>query len=85
MEHEALAMVFAFHKFKHDLLDNKIVFYINHVALAYLMNKPQVSSCIVRKLLLFLEYEFKVVYKLVHIWAICTIWATRYYKINMCT
>jgi hypothetical protein len=70
MEHEALAMVFALHKFKHDLLDNKLVFYVNHVALAYLMNKPQASSCIIRWLLLFLEYEFKIVYKLGHIYVL---------------
>jgi len=36
------------------------------MALVYLVNKPQVSSCIVRWLHLFLEYEFIVVYKLRH-------------------
>jgi hypothetical protein len=70
MEHEALAMVFALHKFKHDLLGNKFVFYFNHMVLVYLMNKPQVSSCIVKWLLLFLEYEFLVVYKLGHIYVL---------------
>jgi hypothetical protein len=34
------------------------------VALIYLVNKPQVSSIITRWLLLFLEYDFKIVYKL---------------------
>jgi hypothetical protein len=38
MEHEALTMVFALHKFKHDLLGNKIVFYVDHMALVYLVN-----------------------------------------------
>jgi hypothetical protein len=66
MEHEALAMVFALHKFKHDLLGNKFVFYLDHMALVHLMNKPQVSSCIARWLFLFFEYEFIVVYKLGH-------------------
>jgi len=66
MEHEALAMVFAFHKFKHDLLGNKFLFYVDHMVLVYLVNKPQVSSCIVRWLFLFSEYEFVVVYKLGH-------------------
>jgi hypothetical protein len=46
MEHEALAMVFALLKFKNDLLGNKFVFYVDHMALVYLVNKPQVSSCI---------------------------------------
>jgi len=66
MEHEALAMVFALLKFKNDPLGNKFVFYVDHMALVYLVNKPQVSSCIVRRLLLFLEYEFIVVYKSGH-------------------
>jgi hypothetical protein len=33
------------------------------MALVYLVNKPQVSSRITRWLLLFLEYDFKIVYK----------------------
>jgi hypothetical protein len=47
MEHETLTMVFAFDKFKHDLLSNKFVFYVDHMALVYFVNKTQVSSCIV--------------------------------------
>jgi hypothetical protein len=38
---EALPMVFALHKFKHYLLGNKFVFYVDHMALIYLLNKPQ--------------------------------------------
>jgi len=34
-------MVFALHKFKHYLLGNKFVFYVDHMALIYLVNKPQ--------------------------------------------
>ncbi len=34
------------------------------MALVYLVNKPQVSGKLVRWLLLFQEYEFKIVYKL---------------------
>ncbi len=37
---EALAMVFALHKFKHYLLGNKFVFYVDHMAFVYLVNKP---------------------------------------------
>jgi len=54
----ALTMVFALHKFKHYLLENKIVFYVDHMALIYLVNKPHVSRIIVRWLILFLEYDF---------------------------
>ncbi len=57
-------MVFALHKFKYYLLGNKFVFYVNHMALVYLVNKPQVSGKIMRWLLLFLEYDFTVMYKL---------------------
>jgi hypothetical protein len=41
-EREALVMVFALHKFKHYLLGNKLIFYVDHMALVYLINKPQV-------------------------------------------
>ncbi len=60
---EALVMVFALHKFRHYLLGNKFVFYVNHMALVYLVNQPQVSRRIARWLLLFLKYDFIVVYK----------------------
>jgi hypothetical protein len=60
----ALIMFFALHKFKHYLLGNKFVFYVNHMALVYLLNKPQVLGIINRWLLLFFEYDFTMVYKL---------------------
>jgi hypothetical protein len=59
---KTLAMVYALHKFKHLLLGNKFVFYVDHVALVYLVNKPHVSRRITRWLL-FLVYEFIIVYK----------------------
>jgi len=45
---EALVMVFTLHKFKHYLLDNKFVFYVDHMVLVYLLNKLQVLGCIVK-------------------------------------
>jgi hypothetical protein len=63
IKREALAMEFALHKFRHYLLGNNFVFYVDHMALVYLINKPQVSWRIARWLLLFLEYEFIIVYK----------------------
>jgi len=56
-------MVFTLHKFRHYLLGNKFVFYVDHMALVYLVNKPQVSRRIARWLLLFLEYDFTIMYK----------------------
>jgi hypothetical protein len=68
-EREALVMVFVLHKFKHYLLGNKFIFYVDHMALVYLVIKPQVSRIITRWLLLFLEYDFTIVYKtsIIHI------------------
>ncbi len=57
-------MVYALHKFRHYLLGNMFTFYVDQMALIYLVNKPQVSSMLVRWFLLFLEYDFKIVYKL---------------------
>jgi hypothetical protein len=64
IEKETLVMVYALHKFRHYLLGNWFVFYVDHIALVYLVNKPQVSSRIAKWLLLLLEYDFKIVYKL---------------------
>ncbi len=43
-------------------MGNKFVSYVDHMALVYLVNKPQVSRRITRWLLL-LEYEFTIIYK----------------------
>jgi hypothetical protein len=63
-EKKALAMVFALQKCKHYLLGNKFTIYVDHMALMYLINKPQVSSKLIRWLLLFMEYDFKIIFKL---------------------
>jgi hypothetical protein len=47
-------MIFARHNFVHYLLGNKFVFYVDHMALIYLVRKPQVSGIITRWLLLIL-------------------------------
>jgi hypothetical protein len=62
-EREVLTMVFTLHKFKHYFIGNKFVFHVDHMALVYLFNKPQVSRIIAGWLLLFLKYDFTVVYK----------------------
>jgi hypothetical protein len=53
-------MAYALDKFKHFLLGNKFVFYVDHMALVYLVNKPHVF----RRIAIYLEYEFTIVYKL---------------------
>jgi hypothetical protein len=42
IQKEALAMVYALHKFKHSLLGNWFVFYVDHMAFVCLVIKPQV-------------------------------------------
>jgi hypothetical protein len=56
-------MVYVLHKFRHCLLGKKIVFYVDHMSLEYLVNKPHVFGRIAIWLSLFLEYEFIAVYK----------------------
>jgi hypothetical protein len=56
-------MVYALHKLRHYLLGNKFIFYVDHMALLYLVQKPQVFRKIARWLLFFLEYDFSVIYK----------------------
>jgi len=57
-------MVYVLHKFKHYLLGNKFIVNVNHMALLYLVKKkPQLSERIAKWLLLFLEYDFSMVYK----------------------
>lgn len=56
-------MVYAIYKFRHYLLGNKSVLYVDHMALKHLINKIQVSCRITQWLLLFLEFNFTMVYK----------------------
>jgi hypothetical protein len=58
IDREALVMVYVMHEFRHFLLGNQFVSYVDHMALVYLVNKPHVSGRIAKWLLLFLEYEF---------------------------
>jgi hypothetical protein len=42
IEKEALTMIYVVKKFRHYLPDNSFVFYVDHQALLYLVNKPMV-------------------------------------------
>ncbi len=59
-------MIYALHKFWHYLLRiNKFIFYhVDHLAFMYLIKKPWVSNMITKWLLLFLENDFLIIYKL---------------------
>jgi hypothetical protein len=40
IQKEYLTMFFYLHKFKHYLLSNMFIFYVDHMAFIYLVNKP---------------------------------------------
>ena len=63
-EREALGMVFALQKYRHYLLANPFIFYTDHQALKYLVNKPLHHGRICRWLRLFQEFEFEVIVRL---------------------
>ena len=60
-EREALGMVFALQKYRHYLLANPFIFYTDHQALKYLINKPLHHGRICQWLLLFKKSELEVV------------------------
>ena len=60
-EREALGMVFVLQKYRHYLLANPFIFYTDHQALKYLVNKPLHHGRICQWLLLFQEFELEVV------------------------
>ena len=41
---EVIGMIFSVQKFRHYLLGNKLVFHVDHDALKYMVNKPQLSG-----------------------------------------
>jgi hypothetical protein len=63
IERKVLTMVYALQKINHYLLGNKFTFFVDHMALVYLANKPHVFRMLIRWLLLFIEYDFKIIYK----------------------
>ena len=60
-EREGLAMVYAVKKFRHYLLANQFIFFVDHQALLYLVNKPCATGRITRWMLILLEFDFTVV------------------------
>jgi hypothetical protein len=59
-EREALGMIFSVQKFRHYLLGYKFVFHVDHDALKYMINKPQLSGRIARWVLLLQEFNFTI-------------------------
>ena len=59
-EREALGMIFLVQKYRHYLLSYKFVFHVDHDALKYMINKPQLSGRIARWVLLLQEFNFTI-------------------------
>ena len=62
-ERECLAMVFSVKKFRHYLMCNPVVFFIDHMTIKYLVNKAELSSRLTRWVLLPEEFDYTVEYK----------------------
>nr|GEY78842.1 reverse transcriptase domain-containing protein [Tanacetum cinerariifolium] len=60
-EKEMLAIVYAFEKFRSYLIMNKSIVYTDHSALKYLFAKKDAKAKLLRWILLFQEFDFKVV------------------------
>ena len=54
-------MVFSLQKFRHYLLENPFIFYTDHQALKYLVNKPLHHGRICKWIFLFQEFEFELI------------------------
>jgi hypothetical protein len=62
-ERARLEMVYALQKFRHYLLGSHFKMYMDHSELKCLVNKPLLGGRICKWLLLFQEYDFKVIIK----------------------
>ena len=57
-------MVYAMKKFKHYLLTNKFIFFVDHHALLYLINKPCATSQIIGLFVILLGFDSTIHVKL---------------------
>jgi hypothetical protein len=62
-ERECLAMIFSVKKYRHYLLMNQVVFFVDHNAIIYLVNKPELSGRLVHWMLLLTKFDYTVQYK----------------------
>lgn len=61
-EREALGMIYALKKFRHYLLGNKVIFHVDHQALLYLVNKPELAGRLARWVMLLQEFDYQVIH-----------------------
>jgi hypothetical protein len=60
---ECLAMVFSVKKFMHYIMYNPVVFFVDHMAIKYLVNKAELSRRLARWVLLLEDFDYTVEYK----------------------
>ena len=56
-------MVFSVNKFRHYLMCNLVIFFVDHMAIKYLVNKAELSGRLARWILLLDEFNYTIKYK----------------------
>lgn len=64
---ECLAMLFGAKKFRHYVLLNPLVFFVDHLLLRYMVKTPDISGWVARWVLLVEELNYMVEYKPRHL------------------
>jgi len=59
-EKEMLVVVFAFDKFRSYLIGSKVIVYIDHAALRYLIEKKEFKPRLIRWVLLLKEFDLEI-------------------------
>ena len=62
-ERKCLAMVFSVKKYRHYLVCNPVVFFVDHITIKYLVNKAELNGILARWVLLLEEFYYTVEYK----------------------
>jgi hypothetical protein len=60
MEKELLAVVFAIEKFRSYLMGSKVIVYIDHAALKYLLTQKDAKPCLIRWIILLQEFDLQI-------------------------
>ena len=60
-------MVFSIKKFRHYLMCNPVVFFVDHMVINFLINKAELTGRLARWVLLLEEFDYTVEYKPGHI------------------
>jgi hypothetical protein len=59
-EKELLTVVFAFEKFRSYIVNSKVIVYTDHDAIKYLLAKKDAKPCLIRWILLLLEFDVEI-------------------------